>query len=103
MRSRRLLPPLLAAALAGAAAAEPSAALPPAPPAALARYLAAAEASNLALRREALDLDTARARLDAARARYQPRLDLVARYSQADGGRSIDIPVGDLLNPVYGT
>lgn len=101
MRSRRLLPPLLAAALAAAAAAASPAS--PGPPAALVRYLAAAEASNLALRRETLDLDAARARLDAARARYQPRLDLVARYSQADGGRSIDIPVGDLLNPVYGT
>jgi outer membrane protein TolC len=43
------------------------------------------------------------ARLDAARARYRPSLDFVARYSVADGGRSIDLPIGDLMNPVYGS
>ena len=30
-------------------------------------------------------------------------LDVAARYSWADGGRTIDFPVGDLLNPVYAT
>jgi len=30
-----------------------------------------------------------------------PTLDLLLRYSQADGGREIEFPVGDLLNPVY--
>ena len=55
-----------------------------------------------------LELDAAGAQaaqrlaaLDQARARYLPLLDLNARYSAADGGRTIDIPVGDLLNPVY--
>ncbi len=43
------------------------------------------------------------AALDAARARYLPALSLDARYSAADGGRTIDFPVGDLLNPVYAT
>ena len=57
-----------------------------------------------------LELDTAgagvaerRAALDQARARYLPSLDFEARYSRASGGRSIDFPVGDLLNPVYAT
>lgn len=43
------------------------------------------------------------AALDEARARYLPSLDLNARYSMARGGRTIDLPVGDLLNPVYST
>jgi outer membrane protein TolC len=43
------------------------------------------------------------AALDQARALYLPAVDLGIRYSRADGGRSIDIPVGDLLNPVYST
>jgi outer membrane protein len=43
------------------------------------------------------------AALDQARARYLPVLDFAARYSVADGGRTIDVPVGDLLNPVYET
>ncbi len=32
-----------------------------------------------------------------------PQLDLKARYSVADGGRTIDFPAGNLLNPVYAT
>jgi len=43
------------------------------------------------------------AALDAARARYLPVLDFNARYTAASGGRTVDIPVGDLLNPVYST
>ena len=41
------------------------------------------------------------AALDHARALYLPSLDLNARYTRANGGRTIDFPVGDLLNPVY--
>src|SRR6202451_3043960 len=43
------------------------------------------------------------AALDQARALYLPSLDLTARYTRANGGRTIDFPVGDLLNPVYAT
>ena len=39
--------------------------------------------------------------LDQARARYLPVVDFAARYTAADGGRTIDFPAGDLLNPVY--
>jgi outer membrane protein TolC len=38
-----------------------------------------------------------------ARAQQYPQLSFNARYTQAHGGRTIDIPVGDLLNPVYDT
>ncbi len=41
------------------------------------------------------------AALDRARARFLPAIDLQLRYSRADGGREIEFPVGDLLNPVY--
>ncbi len=43
------------------------------------------------------------AALDAARAHYLPAIDFQMRYTRADGGRQIDLPVGDLLNPVYST
>lgn len=43
------------------------------------------------------------AALDQARALYLPSLDLSGRYTRATGGRTIDFPVGDLLNPVYAT
>ena len=43
------------------------------------------------------------AALDVAKARYLPSLDLNARYTRAEGGREIEVPVGDLMNPVYST
>ena len=42
------------------------------------------------------------AALDQARARWLPVVDFEARYSRADGGRVIPIPVGDLVNPIHG-
>ena len=60
-------------------------------------------AANLELAAGGADVEARRAALDAARARYLPALDFAARYSRADGGRTIDLPVGDLLNPVYAT
>lgn len=96
MTLRRAFALLLVPALAWAAT-------PPAQPAAVERCVEAALASNLALQREGLDLDTARARLDSARSLLFPRLDLDARYTLSNGGRTIDIPAGDLVNPAYAT
>jgi outer membrane protein TolC len=60
-------------------------------------------AANLELRAGSATVEQRLASLDQARARYLPVLDLAARYSVADGGRTIEFPVGDLLNPVYST
>lgn len=60
-------------------------------------------AANLELRAGSASVQERLAALDQARARYLPVLDFAARYSVADGGRTIDFPVGDLLNPVYAT
>ena len=60
-------------------------------------------AANLELTAAGASVDQRRAALDIARAHYLPALDVSARYSRADGGRVIDFPVGDLLNPVYAT
>lgn len=59
--------------------------------------------ANLELKAGAASVQQRVAALDRARARYRPVLDFDARYSVADGGRTIDFPVGDLLNPVYAT
>jgi outer membrane protein TolC len=59
--------------------------------------------TNLELDAAGAEVSARVAALDAARARYLPALALDARYSAADGGRTIDFPVGDLLNPVYAT
>ena len=60
-------------------------------------------AANLELRAGSASVEQRLAALDQARARYLPVLDFAARYSVADGGRTIDFPAGDLLNPVYAT
>ena len=57
--------------------------------------------ANLELDAAAADVEQRLAALDQARARYLPALDLSARYTRASGGRTIEFPVGDLLNPVY--
>jgi len=59
--------------------------------------------ANLELRASGATVQQRLAALDQARARYLPVIDFAARYSVADGGRTIEFPVGDLLNPVYET
>jgi outer membrane protein len=62
-----------------------------------------AETSNLELAGTEAGVAQRLAVLDQARARFLPSIDLGLRYSRADGGRQIELPVGDLLNPVYGS
>jgi outer membrane protein len=105
----------LVAALSFAADATVPPAIParPTPPAAsaatttvedgLREILDDALAANLELRAGTAAIQQRLAALDQARARYLPVLDVAARYSWADGGRTIELPVGDLLNPVYAT
>jgi len=66
-------------------------------------YVQAGMASNLALANQQIEVDKGLAALAAARARFFPELALAARYTRAEGGRQIDLPVGQLLDPVYQT
>jgi outer membrane protein TolC len=59
--------------------------------------------TNLALQQQNISLEKNAAALQEAKAMFMPTLDLEARYSRAAGGRLIEFPIGDLLNPVYGT
>jgi outer membrane protein TolC len=47
--------------------------------------------------------DQSEARWAASRAARYPAVSVDARYSVADGGRTFDVPVGELLNPAYTT
>ena len=93
----------MALAVAGLAAAQPVQAATGTVEDGLQQLLDDALAANLELRAGAAGVQQRIAALDQARARYLPVLDFAGRYSVADGGRTIDIPVGDLLNPVYAT
>ena len=70
-------------------------------PRALQTYLDEALAQNPNLAQADFELEAERQRLENLRARYYPSLNLQARISVSEGGRTIDFPAGDLLNPVY--
>lgn len=72
-------------------------------PAAAIAYVNEAMANNLGLAGRALEVERAQSRLAEVRGALQPRLDLTARYSRAEGGRTIEFPSGDLLNGAYRT
>ncbi|HXV40739.1 MAG TPA: TolC family protein [Steroidobacteraceae bacterium] len=54
--------------------------------------VAEALASSLGLAANAASVEQKQAALDAVRAEYLPQLDLQLRYTEADGGRTIEIP-----------
>ncbi|MEQ1802297.1 MAG: TolC family protein [Gammaproteobacteria bacterium] len=66
-------------------------------------YVREALASNLTLRSQGFDVERQLAVLEEARSRFLPQVGLDARYSWADGGRELELPVGDLVNPAYQT
>jgi outer membrane protein TolC len=53
------------------------------------------------LKSQSLEVEANLASLDAVQARFFPQVALGARYSRAEGGREIDLPLGTLLNPIY--
>lgn len=57
--------------------------------------------NNLALRQKHFDFEKSQAALAEARGMFLPSVSIEARYSIANGGRIIDFPIGDLINPVY--
>jgi len=59
--------------------------------------------SNLSLKQKKNDYEKSIYALKEAKGLFFPDLSLNARYTISDGGRIIEFPVGDLLNPVYST
>ena len=59
--------------------------------------------SNLALRQRSFDLQKSLLDLKRAQSLFYPQAAFSSQYTLAHGGRTQDIPVGDLLNGVYST
>lgn len=59
--------------------------------------------NNLTLNRKEISCRQSINALKVARGKFLPAVTIEARYSRAGGGRIIDFPVGDLMNPVYST
>ena len=57
--------------------------------------------NNLALQQKNLNLEKSIQALKEANGLFYPSVALNAQYTLANGGRSVNIPVGDMLNPVY--
>jgi outer membrane protein TolC len=59
--------------------------------------------NNLTLQQKQTSYQKSIETLREARALFYPDLLFQSRYTRSEGGRVIDLPVGDLLNPVYMT
>jgi outer membrane protein len=59
--------------------------------------------SNLALHQRNFDLSRARLGLKRAQTLFYPQAGFNSQYTLANGGRTQEIPIGDLLNGVYST
>ena len=65
------------------------------------KYIVEAIDNNLALKQQDFSLQKSLAALHEARGLFLPSIDVIARYSRAGGGRTIDFPIGDLVNPIH--
>lgn len=59
--------------------------------------------NNLALKQKQSGYEKSLEALREAKGLFYPNISFNARYTVSGGGRVIDFPIGDLLNPVYST
>ncbi len=69
----------------------------------LERYIQEGISSNLALKQQRLEIEKSLRAIDEARSNLYPKIAFAPNYIVAAGGRKIEFPIGDLLNPVYST
>ncbi len=67
------------------------------------QYLQEAFEKNLVLQQKKISLEKSLVALKEAKSLFYPTTWFEGQYLLSQGGRSIDIPIGDLLNPVYST
>lgn len=68
---------------------------------ALENYVEEGLLNNRQYLKERLNTDISEEEKKMARGLFLPDISFDASYIRADGGRTIDIPIGDLFNPVY--
>jgi outer membrane protein len=59
--------------------------------------------NNLALKQQQFSLSRSLQALKEARGMFLPSVSVEGRYSRAGGGRIIDMPIGDMVNPIHQT
>lgn len=66
-------------------------------------YIETGLKNNEVIKQHNFDINKSIWALKEAHSLFYPTVSLNANYTKADGGRTIDIPIGDMLNPVYST
>ena len=64
-------------------------------------YISLAFEQNQGLKQQNFDLEKSLFALKEAKAMYLPTVSMLGSYTKSAGGRTIDVPVGDLVNPIY--
>ena len=72
-------------------------------PGVLDNYIEMGLKGNLALKQQEFSLEKSLQALREARGMFFPSVSIEVRYSRAGGGRVIDMPIGDLVNPIHNT
>jgi len=65
------------------------------------QYLKESITNNLGLQNQEISLEKSLFALKEAKGLFMPDVELNTQYLASGGGRKIEIPIGDLLNPVY--
>lgn len=64
-------------------------------------YIQTGLEQNLTLQEKHFSLKKRLSAIAEARGMFMPAISIEARYTRADGGRVIDLHIGDLMNPIY--
>jgi outer membrane protein TolC len=64
-------------------------------------YIAEGLANNEAVKQQNFNLEKSVYALKEATGLYMPNINLKADYLDSRGGRTIDFPIGDIVNPIY--
>ncbi|MFY8004068.1 MAG: TolC family protein, partial [Chitinophagaceae bacterium] len=59
--------------------------------------------NNWVIKQKNVSLEKALAVIQQAKANYLPNVAFQLGYQSGEGGRAIQLPIGDLMNPVYRT
>ena len=66
------------------------------------KYLELAFTQNLSIQNSELEKNKQQIQIELAKKQWGPSVDIQTNYLLAKGGRTLNFPIGDLLNPAYG-
>ncbi|PSL46215.1 outer membrane protein TolC [Chitinophaga niastensis] len=65
------------------------------------QYIQLAFSNNKGLKAQNFELEKSMYALQEAKSLFGPNVSFLGSYTKAGGGRTIDFPIGDIMNPVY--